>query len=185
MFRKHKKLAVFMFILFALSAAGAAGYILAANEPRVVEEAPKPSDVPAGADDARIEKGASVDWDYEYSMCGHHIYLHCEADESIVGLTFSELQASSPDMRIVSFEPKKLTLKKSFECYCPRHYILRRLKDKLAVFRTVLGTPDQEVCLEVPMLFSSINKDEQQALEVGKLFDSLENIEHYLENLDT
>lgn len=185
LFKKHKKLAVFMIILFALFAAGAGGYILAANEPRVVEETPEQSDVPAGADDTRIEKGASVDWDYEYRMCGHHIYLHCEAGESMVGLKFSELQASNPNVRIVSFEPKKLQLKMSFDCYCPRHYILRRYRDELALFRTVLGTPEQEVCLKVPVLFSRINKDEQQVLETGKLFDSLEDIQHYLEGLET
>lgn len=185
LFKRHKKLAVSLMILFALAAAGTAGYILAVNEPRVVEVTPPPSDVPAQAEDAKIEQGAAVDWDYEYRMCGHHIYLHCEVDESMAGLTFSELQASNPDVRIVSFEPKKLSLKMSFDCYCPRHYILKQYRDELAIFKTVLGTPDQEVYLEVPVLFSKVNADEQQALETGKLFETLEDIEHYLENIET
>jgi hypothetical protein len=92
---------------------------------------------------------------------------------------------ANPDVRIVSFEPKKISLKMSFDCYCPRHYILRQYRDELAIFRTVLGTPDQEVYIEVPILFSSIDADEQSVLEAGKLFDSLEELEDYLEDMET
>jgi hypothetical protein len=185
LFRKHKKLGVLGIIFALLSAAGVTGYFLAANEPRIVEVTPEVSDMPAEADNARIEKGATVEWDYEYRMCGHHIYLHCEADETMIGLTFSELQAANPDVRIVSFEAKNVSLKMSFDCYCPRHYILKQYRDELAIYRTVLGTQEQEVYVEVPIRFSVADEDEQPVLETGKLFDSLEELENYLENLET
>ena len=166
-----------------LAGAGAAGFILAQNEPRVVEVKPE-DEVAAGADDARVAKGAAIDWTYEYGMCSHDIYLSCEADDDMTGLTFSEFEAEYPDVRIVSFEPDKLKLKVSFDCYCPRHYILRQHNSGLAVFRTVLGTGEQEIFREIQVRFEDINADEKIVLETGKLFSSLEELEKYIENLD-
>jgi hypothetical protein len=171
-----------MAVVLLLAWAGAAGFILAKNEPRVVEVKPE-DEVAAGADDSMIAKGAKIDWIYEYGMCSHNIYLSCDADEDMVGLKFSEFQAEYPDVRIVSFEPDKLTLKMSFDCYCPRHYILRRHSNGLAVLRTILGTGEHEIFYEVPVRFEEINGDEKIVLEAGKLFDSIEEMEEYIKTL--
>lgn len=183
-FREHKRFFKWLTVLAVLGAAGTAGYVLASNEPRVVDVAPEVTDVPAGADDARIEKGALIEWDYGYRMCSHHIYLTCEAGEDTAGLTFTEFRHEHPDVRIVSFEPYRLSLKMSFDCYCPRHFILRKHKDNLAILRTLLGSDEQEVFLEVPIRFDSIEEDKIKVLEAGKLFDSLEELEQYIDVLE-
>ncbi len=149
------------------------------------EKETEESEVAVGAGEEKIEKGATVFWDYEYKMCCHHIYISCEVDESMAGLTFSQLQKEYPNVRIVSFDTKELSLKMSFDCYCPNHYILKHYRDELAVSRTILGTDDQEICLEIPIRFDNIPEDEKKVLETGKLFDSLEEIEEYVESLDT
>lgn len=187
-FRKNKRkirIFVWLTVLMVFSAAGALGYILASNEPRVVEVTPMPSELPAGVEDSKIKKGATVEWEYEYRMCGHSIFLSCEADDSMVGLTFSQLQTENPDVRIVSFDTDKIVLKMSFDCYCPRHYILKQYKDGLAVFRTVLGTDEQEIYSQVPLKFEDIDTDKQEVLEAGKLFESADEMDHYIYDLDT
>jgi hypothetical protein len=183
--KKYRRLVIFVIILLLFTGVGLFGLLLAANEPRVVKQTPaKTSVLPAGADDAKVSANAEVEWDYDYKMCTHHIYIHCTADKSMTGLTLTQLQASFPGVRIVSFAPDKLVLSKSFDCYCPNHYLLKRYKDELAVFITVLGTCDQEVYREIPMKFNNISEDEKTVLEIGKLFETLDDLENYLENID-
>lgn len=181
--KRYKKLLIWSVVLLALAGAGLAGYIIASNEPRVVETAPEPSDMPAGADDTSIEKGAMIEWCYEYGMCSHNVCLTREADKDMTGLKFSEFRLKYPDVRIISFEPDKLSLKKSFDCYCPRHFILRKHEGGLAVMRTLLGSDEQDIILVIPVSLSSIEQDEMSALEAGKLFDSIEEIELYIEKI--
>ncbi len=182
--KRKRKIFIWLAVLVLFAAAGAAGFILASNEPRVVKITPSPSDVPAAADDSEISKGAVVKWEYEYEMCGHSVYLSCMADDHTIGLKFSQLQAEYPDARIVSFEPEMVSLKMSFDCYCPRHYILKRYMDSLAIFRTILGAGEQETYRKIPIRFDGLNADEQEVLEAGKLFESIEELERYIENID-
>lgn len=181
--KRRSRRIVWFVVIGLLAVSGAAGFILASNEPRVVEVTPAPSVLPAGADDSKTVKGASIEWEYEYRMCGHSVYLSCIADDSMVGLTFSQLQAKVPEARIIVFEPERAVLKVSFDCYCPRHYILKQYRGGLAVMRTILGTDEQEVYREINLRFDSLSKDEQEILEAGKLLESLDELELYLENL--
>lgn len=186
--KKHKKLFVFLIIIVLLSFAGLLGFNIAKNEPRIVEisNTPDPSSVlPAGADDARIEKSATVKWDYEYKKCAHHIFVSCQVDEDMAGLSFSMLQEQYPDIKIVDFEPDRLVLKKSFDCYCPEHMILKKHEDELAIFRTALGTDKEEIYLKISIEFDDLGADERQVLSIGKVFNDLEGLENYIEDIET
>ncbi|MGI5849828.1 MAG: hypothetical protein ACOX8Q_07170 [Christensenellales bacterium] len=188
MVKKHKKLFIFTVILFVLLAGGLTGFILARNEPRVVKEngpSEQSSDLQVDVNDAKISKNAMVQWDYEYKMCSHHIYLRCQVDQNMVGLSFSEFQEYYPDVRIVSFDTNELSLKKTFDCYCPDHYILKSYNQGLAIFRTILGSDEQEIYLEIQFNLQAVRDDEKQVLEVGKLFNSVDDLEHYIENIET
>lgn len=184
MLKRHRKLIILFILLIVFSGVGFLGYEMAADEPRIVKSTQAPAAAPAGADNARVKEGAQVNWDYEYTMCAHHIYVKSAADNKIVGLSITQLQATFPDIRIVSFDPDKLTLHIAFNCYCPDHYILRHYKDQLAVYKTIPYTGDQEVYIEVPIQFNGIDGEEQKVLETGKVFDNIEDLESYLENID-
>lgn len=187
-FKRHKKLFIFSIIIVLLSVTGFLGFSIAKNEPRIVElpNTPDSSSVlPAGADDATIEDGATVKWDYEYKKCAHHIFVSCQVDKDMVGLTFSMLKEQYPDIKIIDFEPDKLVLKKSFDCYCPEHMILKKYKDELAIYRTSLGTDKQDIYLKIHIKFKGLDADERQVLAIGKVFNSLEDMESYIEDIET
>jgi len=176
-------LRVFIFALIFVSC-GLLGYYAAKSEPLVSGQPGAASEVPAGAAGAEIREGAAADWDYYYMMCAHHVYAHKTADKSMVGLTLTGFRAAFPDVRVVSFAPEKLSLSKSFCCYCPDHFLLKRRGDALAVLRTMTGTAEQEIFMEIPYGPGDIAGDEEPALETGKVFDSLAEIYAYLENVE-
>lgn len=182
---KRGKVVKLFIITLILAIFGFSGYILANSEPRITNLPKKASvDVPAEAAGAFIREGATVEWDYLYIMCAHHIYVRKTADKSMEGLTLTGFQASFPDVRVVSFSPDKLALSRSFCSYCPDHYVLKRYGDELGVYKTVPGTQDQKIYIEIPVLFSNIAYDEKPAIETGKIFDSLDDINSYIKNIE-
>lgn len=166
---------------------GLAGFMMAQNEPRIVPEETL-SDVPAGAEDvridARIAKGAAVTWSLYYEMCGHTVMMTTEADESMVGLSFAQLGDKYPDVRIISFSATKIELKRSFACYCPDHFILKRHGEKLAVFTTSKGSDKQDIYTTLQQVeFKDIPESEKEALEIGRVFGSFMDLEAYVSSL--
>lgn len=178
---------VLMIISMLLCASAVFGFLAAQNEPRIVEKTPESSAsaVPAGADDVKITEETRVQWDYYYEKCAHHVYVHCQADEDMVGLSFTQFQKNHPDVKIVEFDPHELVLKKTFECYCPNHFILTKYKNELAIYTTKLGSNKQEMYMRVPINFYDLESYAQEVLSVGKVFTDLDDVESYLEDIET
>lgn len=187
-FRRHKKLLGFIYILLIISCTGVIGYIIAQNEPRVApstDSGSAPEVLMVGVDDASITKDTMVSWDYEYEKCAHHIYVRCQADENMVGLTFSTFAQHYPNVKVIQFDTDELVLSETFSSYCPDHFVIKKYEDALAIFRTALGSDKQDHYLDVPIVFEDLHDDEQKVLSVGKVFNSLEEVESYLEDLET
>lgn len=178
--RTYKRLLFFFISLVVILLSGAVGYIVARQEPRIVEAEPSPTAVEAGANDARIENGASVTWIYDYEMCRHTDAVTSTADKTLVGLSFTQLQQKYPDCRIDLFEPDDIVLEKSLLCYCPRHYILKKNDEVLSVFRTKAGTEEYEKLRDFDISFDDIEKNEQESLTTGRVFSDMTDIEHYV-----
>jgi len=181
--RQHKKWMFYLSLLMVVVFSGVIGYRLAQNEPRI-GPSPTDEDIPAGADDERISAGARVTWQIEYKMCGHCMTSSNAVDHKMAGLTFTQLAENYPDVRILFFSPDNIELKKSFACYCPDHFILKKHDDGfLAVLRTAAGTDNSNVYQKLPIKFNEIEKTQQAPLEAGRVFSSLSDLQAYLERL--
>lgn len=171
--------------ILVLAASGITGYVLAREEPRLREEPQASQAVAAEADNVRISDNATLRWEYVYEMCSHTVVVEAPVDKSTAGLTFTQLQQKFPDVRIASFDVNQVVLRRSFPCYCPEHYVLKKNEDELAVFRTQPGTDEQRIVRLVHARFSSIDKGEQNVLTTGRVFDSIEDTEAYIYDLLT
>lgn len=187
--RKQTQNRIFVLMIVGILVCSAAvfGFLAAQNEPRIVEKEPEASSsaIPAGVDDVKITEETRVQWDYFYEKCAHHVYVHCQADEDMVGLSFTQFQKQYPEIQIVEFDPHELVLKKTFECYCPNHFILTKYKNELAIYTTKLGSNKQEMYMRVPIAFDDLESHAQEVLSVGKVFSELEDVENYLEDIET
>ncbi len=184
-FRKHRKLVIFCAMLLTIAVFGIVGFLIAESEPRIVTEKDEAEPaVKAGADNDRITKDTVITWDYEYDMCKHHVYVDAEPDPKMIGLGFTQLQDSYPNVHIVSFSAEEVVLKKSFECYCPEHYILKKSGDKLAVYRTAAGSDKLDIYINIDIDFEDMKEDDQRAMEAGRVFSDLDDLQVYLEELN-
>jgi len=183
-FHKHKKLVIICAMMLTLVVSGLVGFLIAEGEPRIVAE--KEEDEPAvqaGADNDRITKDTVITWDYEYEMCKHHVYVDAAPDPEMISLGFSQLQDAYPSVHIVSFSAEEVVLNKSFKCYCPEHYILKKSEDKLGVFRTSAGSDKLDIYINIDIDFKDLEEDDQQALETGRVFSSFDDLQTFLEKM--
>jgi plastocyanin len=171
-----------MVSVLLLAGAGAAGYTLARSEPRLRAQ-PEATEAAAEADNVRISEGATIRWEYEYEMCAHTVVVEAPVDDGMARLTFTQLQQSYPDARIVSFDTNLVVLRQRFTCYCPDHYLLKKHEDELAIFRTKTGTDEQRVYRLVRIRFDSIEEGERAVLTIGRVFDSVADADAYLEKI--
>ena len=177
--RRHR--IMLLLSVLVLAGSGITGYTMARGEPRLrVEQEEASAAVAAEADNVRISDNATVRWEYEYQMCGHTVVVEAPVDDKMAGLTFTQLQQAVPDARIVLFDMNEVVLRRSFPCYCPEHYIMKKYEDELAIVRTQSGTSEQRVYRLIHISFSTIDEGEQDVLTAGRVFDSIEDAEAYL-----
>ncbi len=165
-------------MLVIAAAAGTAGYLIAQGEPRIVKEKELP--VPVVAEGERIEKDAKILWHIDYRMCGHSLIFESSANENMIGLSFTQFQTEYPDLQIIEFSPSSIELKKSYNCYCPDHFILKKSGDVLAVIRTSPGTDKQDIYIKTQVYFKDIKEDERRPVEIGRVFSSFDDLEDYI-----
>lgn len=183
--RKHRRFFILCVMLLTVVIAGLIGFLIAESEPRIVAEkdVEEPA-IQAGADNDRITKDTVITWDYEYEMCKHHVYADSKPEQDMIGLSFIQLQDTYPQVHIVSFSAEEVALKKSFECYCPEHYILKKSGDNLAVYRTASGFDKLDIYINIDIGFKDLEEDDKQALEAGRVFSNFDDLQVYLEELN-
>ncbi len=181
--KTYKRLLFFFISLVFVLISGAVGYIVARQEPRIVAVEPTHTVVEAGANDTRIASGASITWTYDYEMCRHNEQVISTADKPLVGLSFSQLQQEYPDVKIVSFDTDAVELEKNLLCYCPLHLILKNDGGVLTVFRTKSGSVEQEKLRDFEIELSNIDEAERKALDTGRVFSDMDEIQRYIYKL--
>lgn len=135
-----------------------------------------PTETPA--EDTLLES-AMLEIIYEYSLCGHTHTI--TVGEGLTGKTVDELQAEYDGCTVEEFSPQFARLRKVYEMYCPNHYILKSTESGLQILRTVAGKDE----LVVDRTIDAIGLPPDEALQNGIVFDSLEAIEQYLENIES
>lgn len=120
-----------------------------------------------------------------YTPCGHELTRRQPLPEELVGKTRAEAEAAYDLWQITSFSATELAMEQTLDLYCPEHQVLmpdasgilcifeNRYGDALALVRS-LDTP-----------LSSLPESLQEELRNGKGFDSVEELERWLENAES
>lgn len=122
---------------------------------------------------------ATLDIIYEYDMCGHEHTT--TVTEGLGGKTPEELEAEYSGCTVEEFTPEHARIRKMYKMYCPNHYVLTNNGGQLEILRTVAGK--EEMVLDRVIEDVYVPPDDE--LNNGIVFDSLEAIELYLENVES
>lgn len=119
-----------------------------------------------------------------FTKCGHKTYEYSPAGE-MSGYTRTELQNSSKSLRVVSFSPQEANIERYIDGYCPDHYLLKAKGKVLSIFKTDINTLSLVEKMRVSFDLSKLEKDARDILEKGMIFGSLQEIEQYIEDMDS
>lgn len=146
--------------------------------------------VPAGADlSARTGDACALHTTTYYEPCGHSVQQRGDLPAQLKGLTRSALEEDIggvlPGAQVTGFDEREVDVSVRAAIPCPLHWVLadggdgmlhvlqNRTGDALSVVR---GT-------DVPL--SAVPQEERQALTDGRIFDSVQALEGYLESLSS
>lgn len=149
----------------------------------VQEPAETPENISVGTPREAVVAGdAEIDWIVRFSQCGHESAV--DPPGSIAGMTRKEIAAAYPGYTVEIFDTEYVRMAKSVDGYCPEHYILTMGDEALVISRMDMETLSQKEVMRIITDTSSFDGEALSALENGIAFDSLEDINAYLEGAE-
>ena len=152
---------------------------------RVVRAEPTPTppavDVVVPREDV-VAADAAVEWLARFSECEHEAKLDAQGD--LAGMARGDVARNYPDYAIELFDPHRVRLVRLVEGYCPAHYTLSLGEEALIITRTDLATLGNIEVMRVIIDTGALAEESLAALEKGVTFDSLEQINAYLEGAE-
>ena len=128
-----------------------------------------------------LEEGAQVVIRYHHTAC-NHIYEEKLDPAETRGMSKSDLIIRYSNMELQEFSTSGAVLTCTLSSYCPEHYLVKLNGTKLCIYRTRVGTEEQILVKELNVDTSGMDTTDFQE---GVLFDSMEDIESFLENLES
>lgn len=120
-----------------------------------------------------------------YTECGHTEYRSLDKPEWI-GKTRAELIALSPGDSIAVFSTNEVCLVRVVNACCSGHLQLKTDGNgQLCVYRTDTATLRDELILTLPARVADMDAIAREDLKSGLAFDSLEEINQYLESMES
>lgn len=139
----------------------------------------QPNEQPAVAEPERLGIDGKVYLQVKYTKCGHTVETDV-TDKAYVGMTQEELENQFSNAELQAFSKDKVVFVVETPSVCTLHYIVKYEEGKLNIYQP--QGDEQE-----PKLYKSIEMETagDPGLEDGIVFDSLEQVESYLENLES
>lgn len=139
----------------------------------------------AGAQPSLVETGCELVQQLSYSRCGHDVTRRTPIPQELVGKTLKDVEAAYDGWQVTEFLPKRITMARLFPLYCSQHVVL--MPDEsgvLAVFENKYGDAMAFVrSLETSL--DSLPASIQEEVRLGKGFDTLADLEQWLESVQS
>lgn len=156
---------------------------------------PGSTDYPAGhSRDQRLEQAGEpgespndikVQRVLYYTMCGHAITRHEPPIENGDKIDMDALRRANPGCEVQAF-PSHVRITHTVRQYCPSHYVLfPDGEDHLSIYRNMTGGEQLSLWLTFEVDLSAVPRAVRESLALGMPFDTVEDIEHFLEDVSS
>lgn len=139
----------------------------------------------AGTQPSRVEAGCELVQLLKYSRCDHEVTRRTPLPQELVGKTRQDVESAYEGWQVTEFLPKRITMARLFPLYCSQHVVL--MPDEsgvLGVFENKYGDAMAFVrSLETNL--DSLPESIQEEVRLGKGFDTLADLEQWLESVES
>lgn len=159
--------------------------------PLAQQDTPQPvSGVPAGADlSERTQEGCMIHRTITYAPCGHSVQRREALPARLVGLTRTALQKEIagviPGAQVTGFSGAEVDAAQSLDIPCPLHWMLAAGEDGLLCVMQNLSGEEMQTVRQTDIPLSRTPQEQRQELLGGMVFDDVQAMEGYLENLSS
>lgn len=120
-----------------------------------------------------------------YTRCSHKRTEERSAEGYEVGLTIQDFGVKFPGWDIFEFSSEKVILSKEIQDYCPQHFILKDRDGMVVIYMPSEGGSEYDNIQETRIPTEKLPPDVQDEIRSGLVMDSLEEVEHIIENFDS
>lgn len=137
------------------------------------------------ADSVTPQEGCELLQTLSYSRCGHIVTRRVTAPAELLGQSLADVEALYPEWRITEFAPKLIKMEKQPQLFCPDHLVL--MPDgagMLCVFENKYGDA-LALVNELNIAARDLPAAAQEDVETGMGFDTAEEMEQWLESVES
>lgn len=120
-----------------------------------------------------------------YAPCGHQMTRRTALPGELTGKGRAELEAAYSAWQVISFSPSEVSMVQTLDMHCPQHIIL--LPDesgRLCAWQNKYGDA-LALVKELDTAVSGLPDEAQDEVRQGKGFDTLEDLEKWLESVES
>ena len=154
---------------------------------------PRHADAPGTDDAAQVRSDAaetlsescSVVQQLHYSRCGHSITRRQTLPAELAGRSRADAEAAYEQYRVTSYASDEIRMERTLDMYCADHLVL--MADEagmLCVFENRYGDA-LALVQETDIRLSALPASCQEEILPGKAFDTLEDVENWLESVES
>lgn len=187
-FSKGVRVAVIILLtIFVISAGFIIGWI-ARPLPEYVpvqSQNPDAGTQPAGnVGEKSVLQDTVVRWIFEFDSCPDR--FEKTDNSAVLGKTVGEIRNMYPDGTVTENSDGIIEICRKMQGVCPNHYILKPDEyGTLCVYKTNENSLELELVLTLNVSLSDISEEAQQEMKYGICFDTLKEIDQYLENAES
>ncbi len=128
-----------------------------------------------------IPSAAQVVLISEFTSCGHL----AEREIDMLGADGEALTRDISAYEILELTEKRAVLRKSREGYCPAHYLLVRENGGLYVEKRSEADGENEQVMKLDFDAQNISEELEAEINAGIAFDTLSQIDEFIENIES
>lgn len=132
-----------------------------------------------------IKADTTVYYEYTYELCGHIYEEYKEPTKEMIGLDEDGLAKMFPDATSVSIDEEGAHIKLTLNQICPQHVMLKLEGDKCVIYRNVLGTEKMKAEQDFSIDENKWDSEWLQSLKEGIIFESVEELESFVEDMES
>ena len=137
------------------------------------------------AADTRLAAACQVVQRMTYAACGHEVTRRQPLPQELVGKGRAEAETAYDTWQITAISANELSMEQQFDFCCPEHQMLMPdASGVLCVFENRYGDALALVrSLETPL--SALPESVQEEVRQGKVFDTAEELERWMESIES
>ncbi|NLI60747.1 MAG: hypothetical protein GX375_04870 [Clostridiales bacterium] len=120
-----------------------------------------------------------------YSLCKDTRVEERKAKDDEVGLSRQSIELKFPEWGIYEFSTEKVTLTKEIDDYCPGHFVLKEKEGMVVIYMPSEPGYEYTSIEETHIPINKLPPDVQEEIRGGMVIDSLEEVEYFMENLES